>query len=161
MKISASDWKYFKGPTQCIRAIYDTNGIRGCYRGLSLHILREFPSSAAYFAVYELGRRRINPRGSQDPGREKVACFVSGGLAGVCSWTMIMPIDVVKSTFQASYSHQSVLDCVRKIYRLRGVRSFFTGTLTSAIRAFPVNAVTFLVYEEGLLALNRFRRQYE
>ena len=142
---------------QCVKSIYETNGLKGCYRGLSVHVLREFPSSAVYFAVYELGRRKLNPRGMQDPTREKLACFMSGGLSGVISWTMIMPIDVVKSTFQASPSHKSVLACTREIYKRRGVKAFFTGTATAALRAFPVNAVTFFVYEEFLIFMSKIR----
>ena len=155
----SSNWKYFNGPTQCVRAIYASDGIRGCYRGLSIHIAREFPSGAAYFAVYELTRRRLNPRGSLEPKKERFANFMGGGLAGVLAWTMIMPIDVVKSTFQANRKYTSVFDCVRTIYRTGGRKAFFTGTGMAALRAFPVNAVTFLIYEECLLILNRIHLQ--
>lgn len=76
--------------------------------------------------------------------------LMAGGLAGTFSWLISFPMDVVKSRLQVDGmdgkpKYTSSMDCVRKSIASEGY-SFFTRGLTSTIlRAFPMNAVCFLV----------------
>ena len=76
------------------------------------------------------------------------------------SWQMIVPLDVVKSRLQADDfdkpKYRSAWHCACESYREDGFRVFFRGSLVLAIRAFPLNAVLFLVYSHSLRFLNRF-----
>lgn len=84
------------------------------------------------------------------------AILMAGGVAGVMAWVFCTPMDVVKARMQMSGSggreYSGVLHCMRVSLREEGVRVFFKGLLLNSIRAFPVNAVTFLSYE-GLMRL--------
>lgn len=79
------------------------------------------------------------------------AIMTAGGVAGVLSWALATPMDVVKARLQMSEAggqkYRGVLDCMRTSVREEGVRVFFKGVMLNSVRAFPVNAVTFLSYE--------------
>ena len=79
------------------------------------------------------------------------AILIAGGVAGVTTWSFATPMDVVKARLQMSGAggrvYTGVLHCMRVSVREEGVRVFFKGLLLNGLRAFPVNAVTFLSYE--------------
>lgn len=79
------------------------------------------------------------------------AILMAGGVAGVVTWCFATPMDVVKSRLQMSGAggreYSGILHCIRLSVREEGLRVFFKGLLLNSVRAFPVNAVTFLSYE--------------
>ena len=79
----------------------------------------------------------------------QTAQFVFGGLAGTLCWPSVLPFDVVKSRMQATDGrhYTSMVQCARDSYRQEGAKVFMRGALAMSLRAFPVNGVTFLVYE--------------
>ena len=70
----------------------------------------------------------------------------AGGMAGVTSWTSTYPFDVIKSRLQADGSNQykNMWDCCFKSYKIEGWGIFVKGLSPTLIRAFPMNAVTFI-----------------
>lgn len=86
---------------------------------------------------------------SSAPGSASV--LVAGGFAGIVSWAVATPLDVIKSRMQmAGLKHRvyrGVLDCMASSVRQEGLGVFFRGLTINSARAFPVNAVTFLSYE--------------
>ena len=85
-------------------------------------------------------------------GRSKasqMAQFMLGGLAGTLCWLSVLPFDVVKSRMQAldGRHYTSLVHCALDSYKKEGAKVFMRGGLAMALRAFPVNGVTFLVYE--------------
>jgi len=73
--------------------------------------------------------------------------LLAGGMAGVVSWIVTFPIDVVKTRLQCDNSgkYTGVFDCVRKTYAAEGYKAFSRGLTSTVIRAFPTNAATFTV----------------
>lgn len=63
----------------------------------------------------------------------------------------MMPLDVVKTRIQFDHFkfpvYSGAIDCFIKMYRKEGVKSLFIGLRIGLIRAFPTNAVRFVVYE--------------
>lgn len=98
---------------------------------------------ASYFVSFEWLMRRKN-----DPSA--FYTLMAGGFAGTFSWLISFPMDIVKSRLQVDGmdgkpKYTSSMDCVRKSFAAEGY-SFFTRGLTSTLlRAFPMNAVCFLV----------------
>lgn len=82
--------------------------------------------------------------------------LVAGGSAGIASWAVATPMDVIKSRLQMAGpkpgAYRGVLDCVVSSARQEGPGVFFRGLTINSARAFPVNAVTFLSYEYLLRA---------
>ena len=142
----------FRGPLDCLRAVYRRGGLRACYKGFGVNALRDVNAASIYFLVYEWLYSQMMLRQLTD-SHGVIASFTAGGAAGVLSWFPIMPLDVVKSKMQADYSrlkYSSVWHCVRQTYAVGGPSSFFAGVGATMIRAFLVNSVTFLVYSRTL-----------
>ena len=85
------------------------------------------------------------------------ASLLAGGLAGMTAWTLALPDNDTKSFIQSDVDHsryRGVVDCARQVYRNRGIPGFFAGLTVIFLRAFPVNAIIFLVYTKSLRYLD-------
>ena len=80
----------------------------------------------------------------------------SGGMAGLLSFMLLHPIDVVKSMAQSmsAESGLTLSTVLREHYRAYGPRFLFNGFVPTCLRAFPVSAVIFYVYEGLTKALD-------
>jgi hypothetical protein len=88
------------------------------------------------------------------------AQFLAGGTAGVLQW--LPPIyftDIIKSRMQTADpgTYSGIIDCTRKVYLEGGSSIFFRGMTPALLRAFPLHAIIFLVYEETKLRLLSLR----
>lgn len=133
----------FKGPSQCLLYVYQSDGIRGIFRGLNATTLRDIPGFATYFVSYELLLRQ-----KQEPGM--MYTLFAGGTAGAISWILTIPIDVIKTRLQIDGMNQSrmysgMIDCFRKSYEAEGYAFMTRGLSSTLLRAFPMNGVCFLV----------------
>ncbi len=148
----------YKGPVDCIRSIYHSHGIRGCFRGLNATILREIPGFSMYIASYEVLCDKLTPSGRDGPGF--LLMLGAGGIAGMLSWLVNIPIDVVKSRIQSDDlskpKYNGVIDCFVKSYRAEGLKVFWRGLPIICIRAFPTNAVTLAVYSSTYNSMKEF-----
>ena len=84
----------------------------------------------------------------------------AGGLAGILTWLVNYPIDVIKSRIQADGTqgvnrYHGFIDCGKQIFKSEGIRGFKKGLGVTLVRAFPVNAVTFATV---MVLLNYMRR---
>ncbi|KAF1328320.1 hypothetical protein FI667_g7002, partial [Globisporangium splendens] len=139
---------HYRGPVDCIKHIYARNGLRGLFLGYPITLLREVPSFGFYFGMYEYAKRKMiasdfNPH---------TAMLTAGGIAGVGSWIIAYPMDVIKSSIQtiaenARHEEKTIAYQARRLYNLGGLKIFVHGLETAVVRAFPVNAVTFYCYE--------------
>lgn len=84
--------------------------------------------------------------------------LLAGGTAGMTSWLFLYPIDVVKSRLQADLEGQyrSAWHCVETSLKRDGIMAFSRGLAPTLLRAFPVNAITFLVVEWVFRLANGF-----
>ncbi|KAL5280603.1 SLC25A29 family protein [Megaselia abdita] len=144
-----------KGPLHCFKHIFRTEGFRGIFRGLGITALRDVPGFASYFVSYELMMRQIaTPTAFHT--------LVAGGLAGTISWLLTFPIDTVKSRLQADGMsgrpvYSGMLHCARHGYEAEGLAFFSRGLSSTLIRAFVMNAATFLVVSYTMKASENFR----
>ncbi|OWF38407.1 Solute carrier family 25 member 45 [Mizuhopecten yessoensis] len=146
--------KFYKGPLEGAADILRLHGLRGMYRGLPTQCFRDIPANGIYFLVFEF--LTFNGSSKLPFIPSAVQNFFAGGIAGVLSWVAIMPFDVVKSRLQADCEgkhFKGFLDCARKCYRQEGLSVFYRGLSMVALRAFPVNAVTFMLYAESMKLL--------
>ena len=149
--ISPDKKKRFKGPLDCARHIVREHGLRGLYKGGVAMAWRDVPTFGLYGLTYEVMSHWMKQSGWSD-SQGIVADLVAGGCAGTLTWFLIIPFDVVKSRFQADFvgEFSGLMDCAMKSYREEGIRVFYRGCLVTCLRAFPVNAVTFLVYSQSM-----------
>ncbi|XP_042295860.1 solute carrier family 25 member 45, partial [Sceloporus undulatus] len=144
----------YRGPVHCSASILREEGITGLFRGGMALMLRDVPTMAVYFVTYTALCRGLSQERCE-PGSATV--LMAGGCAGTASWVLATPMDVVKARLQMDgvkkVEYAGVLDCVLTSLRREGPRVFLKGLSLNSLRAFPVNAVTFLSYENLLKLL--------
>ena len=140
------------GSIRFAAAMFRAGGIRPFFQGMNATLIREVPGYAVYFGAYEGFKHLLGA----DDSNEMARLCLAGGLAGVTSWGSVYPLDYVKTHVQLERpTHPRFLQCARHIVRTEGFRPFFKGFLTTVLRAFPVNAATFVAYET---VMERFER---
>lgn len=139
-------------PVERLKILAQTNrsyalkelGPKFLYKGLSSTFTREMPGFAIYFSVYE---------GLKDHFRAITSLnsfhyFIFGGFSGSFSWLFIYPQDLVKTRMQASTDgNLTIRSVVMNIYRKTGYRGFFKGFHFALMRAVPLHAGTFAMFE--------------
>ncbi|KLO10969.1 carnitine/acyl carnitine carrier [Schizopora paradoxa] len=164
------------------REIWQKNGIQGFYRGITVSILRDI-GYGAYFGTYEATCRLFSRRGTTPTYKEETRLIdhssivaevdatvthlpwyappIAGALAGVVSWIVTFPFDVIKTRIQSvdassisrgqsvdsRHPFRSTLSTIMHSYHREGLGVFFRGLSPTLIRAIPVNAATFAVFE--------------
>lgn len=140
----------YSGGADVVRQLYKEGGIRSVYRGSLMTFARDGPGSAAYFATYEIIKRKLTP---VDPVTGKQgqlsipAVMAAGGAAGVAMWTAVFPLDTIKSRLQSSEVKQTISGCIKELYGKGGIKAFFPGIGPAMARAVPANAATFVGVE--------------
>ena len=126
-------------------------GIRGIYKGLGPTMMRDIPGFAAYFGVYEGLVNLVAVK--QDLNRTDVSYlyrFMIGGFAGMFSWIINYPVDVIKTRIQLDGTgdkrlYQNSFHCLTKTHKEGGLPLLYRGLSVCAMRAFWCNSVTFIV----------------
>ncbi|RHY87533.1 hypothetical protein DYB37_010922 [Aphanomyces astaci] len=137
----------------CLRDIFKAEGLRGIYRGTGLQIMRDVPAFGSYFYSYEVLKDALT--GGQPDNETTMNLLLAGGLAGSISWMLTHPIDMVKTLVQSQgMDRVSMWDVIRRQHALEGPKFLLKGFGATILRAFPVSAVTFLVYERTMQSLN-------
>lgn len=129
-----------------LKQIYQSEGLRrGIFKGFGITTLREIPSYGIYFASYEYFLT-FETRGQP---YHLVQLSLAGGFAGQLSWLLTYPIDVIKTGIQADTTNQykGMIDCGKKLYGEGGIKVFYRGLTPTLIRAFPTNAVCFVLVD--------------
>jgi len=139
----------YKGSLDCLKQICRTDGIRGVFRGQLCTIYREAPAFGAYFVSFEMYSRILSGVRTSDQA-SSLAIFLAGGFAGMTSWAISYPVDVIKSRIQSDGAfgparYSGIMDCARQSVKEEGLGVFARGLNSALIRAFPTNAATFFV----------------
>ena len=142
----------YKNDADCIRTIYRNHGLKGAYKGFYITLLREAVTFGSYFGAYEyIVKNYLIPEGGTKKDVEVYKLFLTGGISGYFYWAPWYPIDAVKSKIQADSlanpRFAGVVDCIKKTMANEGLAGFYKGFWPCMLRAFPVNATTFLAYE--------------
>lgn len=147
------DSKKYNGSLDVMKQLYKQGGLRSVFRGSLATFARDGPGSAAYFASYEIIKKNLTPKKADgSPGDMSIAAVVTaGGMAGVAMWTLVFPLDTIKSTLQATEG-SNVSTVVKTIHARGGLKAFFPGLGPALLRSFPANAATFL----GVEVANQF-----
>lgn len=135
----------YKGPIQTIQTIYKERGIQGCFRGLVGVLLRDVPCTAVYFGSFAYLNQQFIPKDGDLDSLNAATLVFTGGVAGMCSWASLYPVDIVKTRIQAEGlkpqgRYYSYMDCIRVSFKEEGYAWLTKGFGATMLRAFPVNA---------------------
>ncbi|KAG2528571.1 hypothetical protein JM18_002007 [Phytophthora kernoviae] len=131
--------RQYRGPMDCIRHIYKCRGTPGLFLGFTCTLWREVPSFAVYFWLYEYTKRKMIDYGINS----HTSMLTAGGIAGVGSWVVSYPLDVIKSAIQTlpmNYKpgeHKMAYQ-TRQLYRL-GALAFANDDPSSGVLHMKLN----------------------
>jgi solute carrier family 25 (mitochondrial carnitine/acylcarnitine transporter), member 20/29 len=135
----------YKGPIDCVRKLYQQDGIRGPFKGLSGCLLfRSF--FFILWGSYEFYTRQLERLGVHD----RLVPFFAGGLAANSFWVISFPADVIKNRLMirsSSSPYQTIRQCVGFVFRTEGLKGFYRGFVPCFLRSFPTNASAIFVFE--------------
>lgn len=150
------------GPFQMTGQILRRAGAQGFYRGIAATLMRDVPSHGMYFYVYHRLKDILSSPEYTEGQRSKdsaLGMFIAGGVAGVVSWPLVYPIDVVKSRMQVhdkmTSPYRNWMHCGLQIYKEEGWRAFIRGLVPTLWHGFIGAGAVFLVYESTHHVLNR------
>ncbi|KAL7575827.1 hypothetical protein ACA910_003150 [Epithemia clementina (nom. ined.)] len=161
----------YSGPLQAMTSIVKQHGISRLYQGWWSCCWREIPAFGLYFASYDMIKDHVNDfvfsdsdesETSAPPGTMHTKAWLSsaiaGGFAGAITWGMVYPVDVIKTRIQTApldtpRGDLTIWKVGRTIVNQHGWRYLFRGLGITLIRAFPVNATLFPIYEFTLLQI--------
>ncbi|KAM7140599.1 mitochondrial ornithine transporter 2 [Molossus nigricans] len=143
-----------------VKGILRKDGLLGFYHGLSSTLIQEVPGYFFFFGGYELSRSFFASGRSKDE-LGPVPLMLSGGIAGICLWLVIYPVDCIKSRIQVlsmSGKQAGFIRTLLSIVEREGIAALYFGLTATMIRALPANGSLFLVYE---YSRRRMMNQFE
>mmetsp|Transcript_88852 Transcript_88852/g.229189 ORF Transcript_88852/g.229189 Transcript_88852/m.229189 type:complete len:215 (+) Transcript_88852:15-659(+) len=131
--------------------VWQREGFRGLACGMPLTACRDALHRGSYFATFELTARAM----ARHEGREASAArpfhvsMLAGSLAGIVAWLPVYPLDVIKTHWQTGrrFNADSLVGMLRSGLAAEGGWWLTRGLGATLLRAGPLNAIVFTVYE--------------
>lgn len=152
-RLSLNDSKHgvrYRGILDCFGSVVRSEGFLALYKGFAMTIYSATPYVALQMTFYDLLKRYFKRADGTTTVYGKMAC---GTVAGLAAQTITFPGDTVKRRMQlagmggAVREYSSNWDCIVKMWRREGPRSFFQGLNANCIRSLPATALQFMLYE--------------
>ncbi|XP_053946226.1 mitoferrin [Anastrepha ludens] len=135
----------YKSVIGCMKDVYRNEGITAFYRSYSTQLVMNIPYQTIHFATYEFFQNMLNHERKYSP----VVHMVAGGAAGATAAAFTTPLDVVKTLLntQENGHTKDMVEAIRQIYSLAGVKGFFRGMLARILYSMPATAICWSTYE--------------
>lgn len=149
-----------RGTVQGFLDLYRAGGVRSLYTGFRLHALRDTLGTGLYFGMYDSAQHIIHHSRADlfENVPTAVTTFLSGSVAGVSSWALIYPIDLVKAKVQrnalADAPYERPLDIFKRL-SAGGVTKLYRGLGISAVRSVFTHGCMWSILEQTRGAIVR------
>nr|XP_026253690.1 solute carrier family 25 member 33 [Urocitellus parryii] len=139
---------------QCARYVYQTEGIRGFYRGLTASYAG-ISETIICFAIYESLKKYLKegPLASSTSGTEKNSTSFFGLMAAAalskgCASCIAYPHEVIRTRLrEEGTKYKSFIQTARLVFREEGYLAFYRGLSAQLIRQIPNTAIVLSTYE--------------
>lgn len=125
-------------------SVVRAGGVRGLYRGVGASVGGQVPAGAIKFAAFEGLSQWVRGRGVEGPAVD----FGCAALAFVVCSIVLVPGEVVKQRMQAGV-YTGILQGVRQLMRVEGLRGFYTGYRATLLRDVPYTMLEFGLYAQA------------
>ncbi|XP_062871595.1 mitochondrial carnitine/acylcarnitine carrier protein [Trichomycterus rosablanca] len=149
-RASCSQYVMYTGTYDCFRKTVSREGVLGLYKGMGAPLAGVAPMMAISFFGFGLGKQLLQ----SDPSVPitYTQTYLAGMLAGVFTTVIVAPGERIKcllqvQTISGQMKYAGPLDCAVKLYKEKGIRSVYKGTVLTLIRDVPSTGLYFLTYE--------------
>lgn len=142
----------YNGIINAFRTIYQHEGFKGLYKGVTPNILGAGASWGLYFFFYNTLKLHLQ-QGNVDTKLSAGTHLLAATEAGLATLLITNPIWIVKTRLCLQYGsdgptkYNGTIDCLVKIYQADGFKGYYKGLLPG-IFGVSHGAVQFMVYEE-------------
>uniref|UniRef100_A0AAY4F060 Solute carrier family 25 member 36 n=1 Tax=Denticeps clupeoides TaxID=299321 RepID=A0AAY4F060_9TELE len=148
----------------CIRRVYQSDGIRGFYRGMSASYAG-ISETVIHFVIYEsIKRKLLESKASanmddEDESVKDASDFVGMMLAAAtsktCATSIAYPHEVIRTRLREEGSkYRSFFQTLSMVFREEGYRALYRGLTTHLVRQIPNTAIMMSTYELVVYLLN-------
>ncbi len=129
--------------------IYQTEGIKGFWRGTDAMILKLMLSSSIFYASLHELQSLMKSQPSQLKKNEHIIDFFSAFFSRIISSLMTNPMQVVRTRVEVIgfNEYSGPIDGLRKVYKLEGLHGFGNGALTTVLREGPFAGIYYVIYK--------------
>ncbi|CAG8442925.1 9279_t:CDS:2 [Ambispora leptoticha] len=127
------------------KEMWQIQGPRTFYRGLTPALIGVFPYSAIDMSVYE------NLKMAYMKWDEARCGMISGSVGA----TAVYPLSLVRTRLQAQgtlghpQKYVNAFDVIQKTYACEGIRGFYKGLMPTLIKVVPAAAIFYVAYEQA------------
>ncbi|XP_062873017.1 solute carrier family 25 member 36-A-like [Trichomycterus rosablanca] len=150
---------------ECIRRVYQTDGLRGFYRGMSASYAG-ISETVIHFVIYESIKRRVletraAARMDQDGDTTRdasdfVCMMLAAATSKTCATCIAYPHEVIRTRLrEEGTKYRSFLQTVSMVVREEGCKALYRGLTTHLVRQIPNTAIMMATYELAVYLLER------
>ncbi|CAH0478339.1 unnamed protein product [Peronospora belbahrii] len=134
----------FQNTFHALRHIFQTEGLKGLFAGLSPAMVISVPSTVLYYISYDFllheGRQKL-------PELESLTPLMAGITARTVAATITSPIELVRTRMQGVNAGTSILSTFQHAVRRGGYMSLLNGLGATLARDVPFSAIYWMSYE--------------
>ncbi|XP_016319855.1 mitochondrial folate transporter/carrier-like [Sinocyclocheilus anshuiensis] len=152
----------YSGILHCMKSVWQQEGLRGLYQGVTPNIWGAGASWGLYFFFYN-AIKAYNKEGRQTE-LSAVEHLLSAAGAGVVTLCLTNPIWVTKTRLVLQYSadpskkqYKGMMDALVKIFRHEGIAGLYRGFVPGLFGT-SHGALQFMAYEELKRDYNKYRK---
>ena len=139
------------GIMDCAIRTIRKEGVRALYSGYIVTFLSTPLYVGLQMSLYDVFKRKL-PKDPETGRSSPMYSMLAGACAGLIAQTSAYWGDTIKKQMQANgvngeKKYSGFVDCVTKIYRSGGLRSFYPGIALNSIKCIPEAGIQFAVYD--------------
>ncbi|KAJ8270192.1 hypothetical protein GJAV_G00111420 [Gymnothorax javanicus] len=152
---------------ECIRRVYQSDGIRGFYRGMSASYAG-ISETVIHFVIYESIKRKLletkaaahmaamdeEEESVKDPS-DFVGLMLAAATSKTCATTIAYPHEVIRTRLrEEGTKYRSFFQTLSMVIKEEGYRALYRGLTTHLVRQIPNTAIMMSTYELVVYLLN-------
>lgn len=144
-------------PMRCVQRIYQLDGLRGFYRGLTASYAGTL-ETAIHFVIYEHLKKMMVLNNQRE--LELTECMVAAAAAKMTASTLCYPHEVCRTRLRQNVTrserrYHNFIQTLRIVWTEEGVRGLYGGMGTHLTRVVPNTAIVFFTYEAVMRIFER------
>uniref|UniRef100_A0A9J8BUI9 Solute carrier family 25 member 36b n=1 Tax=Cyprinus carpio carpio TaxID=630221 RepID=A0A9J8BUI9_CYPCA len=142
---------------ECVRRVYQTDGLRGFYRGMSASYAG-ISETVIHFVIYESIKRRLldakaasHMDGAEDTAKDAsdfMGMMLAAATSKTCATCIAYPHEVIRTRLrEEGTKYRSFFQSLSLVIREESYRALYRGLTTHVVRQIPNTAVMMCTYE--------------